>query len=807
MNTNPRILGKYELQQCLGRGGMAEVWKAFDPQLRRHVAIKFLHADLRADPDFMIRFIREARVVASLRHPNIVQIHDFQVPTVDANPIAYMVMDYIEGPTLAEYIHNTSHTGHTPPPTTVVELFTAVGSAVDYAHQHGMIHRDIKPANILLDSHNTRRTPIGEPFLTDFGIVKMMGLTPGTLTGAPIGTPLYVSPEQVQGHPGNERSDIYSLGVILYEIYTGIPPFRGDGPYVIMSQHVYSKPTSPRLINQAIPPALETVILRCLQKSPDARFPRASSLVAALAEALKLPIPEEVKHPFYPPDPVDQPTYFQPLDRAPAFPPAPPATGNYAPAQAPSSEATPTRRASVQATDEETTPRRRGQYTPVIESIHARIASAPSAQLSQGLSTVPPTPSLAAQPGHHGGPNVAHLPLSQPAPAPQPAARKRGGNMKISLTAIATLILLAILGSSLLRPTQPSTATQQPPIVGHASFIDSRQNVDPNQPVTDDAFQITLQSIPDPAPGKSYYAWLLPAISQGEGNSIALGKLQVTHGNASLTNNPYLAPQHTNLLLTTSGIRVTEEDANIQPLSPSPDKKTWRYQAEFGQARGPDGYSELDHLRHLLAADPTLDQQGLSGGLDFWFLRNTTEVRKWARDIVDHQHAVDKRSRIVDILYYLHGLCTPQDLSLAAPNTSILPDVPEPATTRVPLLNCAQVPNPESYIQHIIIHLNGVIHSSGSTPNQTKLAAQIIQALSSIEVNLNQLLSDCQKLIQMNDDQLMNSPLLHDVEFQASHTTEGWYDPATQTTHPDTLVTYDQIQALATFDLVPYHGQ
>src|SRR6266704_1548329 len=152
-SSNPQRIGKYELRERLGRGGMAEVWKAFDPQLQRFVAIKIMHADLQNDPDFMNRFLREARVVASLHHPNIVQIHDFQIsrPPESDSTIAYMVMDYIEGPTLAEYIRETSSMGKFPTPGEIVRLFTSISRAVDYAHQHGMIHRDLKPANILLD--------------------------------------------------------------------------------------------------------------------------------------------------------------------------------------------------------------------------------------------------------------------------------------------------------------------------------------------------------------------------------------------------------------------------------------------------------------------------------------------------------------------------------------------------------------------------------------------------------------------------------------------------------------------------------
>src|ERR1700680_2780747 len=179
MSTEPlRRLGKYELQERLGQGGMAEVWRALDTELKRHVAIKLLHANLQADPDFVARFQPEAQAIASLRHPNIVQIHDFQVslPPESATPTPYMVMAYIEGQTLADYIADTSSQGKIPSPIEIVNIFTSISQAVDYAHQKGMIHRDIKPSNILLDRHNTERNPMGEPILTDFGLARLLGV-------------------------------------------------------------------------------------------------------------------------------------------------------------------------------------------------------------------------------------------------------------------------------------------------------------------------------------------------------------------------------------------------------------------------------------------------------------------------------------------------------------------------------------------------------------------------------------------------------------------------------------------------------
>src|SRR5712691_6730917 len=157
-------LGKYELLERLGSGGMGEVWKAHDTGLRRYVAIKLLHADLQANPDFVTHFMREAQLVASLRHPNIIQIHDFQLLDTQGSSVkAFMVMDYIEGGTLADYIAKTVRKGLFPPAADIVYLFTAIGLALDYAHQKGMIHRDIKPENILLDNPTGSGTATGEP--------------------------------------------------------------------------------------------------------------------------------------------------------------------------------------------------------------------------------------------------------------------------------------------------------------------------------------------------------------------------------------------------------------------------------------------------------------------------------------------------------------------------------------------------------------------------------------------------------------------------------------------------------------------
>src|SRR6266487_3530875 len=270
MSTNPGRIDKYELQQGLGQNGIAEVWKAFDTQAHRYVALKLFHAQLKADPDFMTPFPREAQVIVALRHPNIVPCYDFSISQFSetASATAYLVMDYIEGGTLAGYNRNAFQTGKLLPIPAIVQLFSSIGMAVDYAHQQHVIHGNLKPANILLDKQNTMLSPIGEPKVTDFNMARLMGPTGGNTGVRWNSSPLYISPEQVMGAPANELSDVYSLGIMLYELCTGTLPFLGSNAAAIMMQQVNTMPASPSLINPNLPADLSAVIMRCIAKDP-----------------------------------------------------------------------------------------------------------------------------------------------------------------------------------------------------------------------------------------------------------------------------------------------------------------------------------------------------------------------------------------------------------------------------------------------------------------------------------------------------------------------------------------------------------
>ena len=270
-----RTLGKYRLIERLGRGGMAEVYRAYQPRLERDVAVKVMFGYLAEDEKFVGRFEREAKAVAALRHPHIVQIYDFDVE----DDVYYMVMEYIGGETLKARLKGLNAEGKRMPLGEVARVFRALCDGLDYAHAQGCIHRDIKPANVMFDGERL--------VLTDFGIASIVGGTRYTASGAMVGTPAYMSPEQGQGDPGDVRSDVYSLGVILYEMVTGRLPYDADTPLAIVLKHLSESLPLPSQVCADVPPAVERVILKALAKSPDDRYQSAGALAEALEAAVE----------------------------------------------------------------------------------------------------------------------------------------------------------------------------------------------------------------------------------------------------------------------------------------------------------------------------------------------------------------------------------------------------------------------------------------------------------------------------------------------------------------------------------------
>ena len=274
-NLQPgQTLGPYRIIIQIGKGGMANVYKAYQPSVDRYVAIKVLPSQLAESKEFATRFQQEARIIAKLEHPHILPVFDYG----ESDGIAYFVMRYLEAGTLKEKME----AGRPLPLNEIDRIFNQLADALSYAHSHGIVHRDLKPANALIDSY-------GNIFLTDFGIAKLLESASSRLTqtDAIMGTPAYISPEQAQAQPVDQRSDIYSLGIILYEMVTGRVPFVADTPLAIIFKHVSDPLPLPSSIKPDIPASIEQVILKALAKDPRDRFSTAAEFAAAWKRALE----------------------------------------------------------------------------------------------------------------------------------------------------------------------------------------------------------------------------------------------------------------------------------------------------------------------------------------------------------------------------------------------------------------------------------------------------------------------------------------------------------------------------------------
>ncbi len=278
--AKPKWIGKslsnrYLIEELLGQGGMSAVYKATDPNLKRVVAIKMIHTHLSNDPDFVKRFEEEATAVAQLRHPNIIQVYDFNRD----DDVYYMVLEFVPGETLQDHLKRLNQGGRRLSVTSAMEYIASACDAVDYAHQRGMIHRDIKPANLMLNT-------LGQVILMDFGIAKIVGGQRHTATGAVVGTAMYMSPEQIKGEQPDRRTDIYSLGVTLFELVSGQPPFDADSAMTLMMMHINDPVPDPRKLNPDVPDDLVAVINKALAKDPNERYQTAAQMAAALRNAL-----------------------------------------------------------------------------------------------------------------------------------------------------------------------------------------------------------------------------------------------------------------------------------------------------------------------------------------------------------------------------------------------------------------------------------------------------------------------------------------------------------------------------------------
>ncbi len=266
-----RMVGQYRIVGKIGHGGMAQVYKAYDMEKGRYVAFKILHPHLTTDDSFASRFKREARAISALDHPCIVRIEDFD----NTGALSFLVMEYLTGISLKARLRDLQETRALMPLPEVVTLIAALAEGLDYAHSRGIIHRDVKPSNVLL-------TPDRGPVLTDFGIARMIEATAITDDRGAPGTPAYMSPEQCQGEPTDARSDVYALGVLLYQLCTGRVPFDADTPYAVILKHISAPLPPPTSVRPDLPEGFERVIFKAMAKDPRHRYQTAGAMAHAL---------------------------------------------------------------------------------------------------------------------------------------------------------------------------------------------------------------------------------------------------------------------------------------------------------------------------------------------------------------------------------------------------------------------------------------------------------------------------------------------------------------------------------------------
>ena len=571
MSTVPQKLGQYELRQPLGRGNVGEVWKGYDPQYERDVVVKVLHTDLQSDPNFMKRFNTEGQRIISLRHDNIASVYDIAIAYQEqaTSTTAYIASAYIEGQTLGKYIAASQTKGMLLSLPDIVYLFTSLCVAIDYAHQKGIIHGNIKPNNILLDQHHVGHFALGEPMLTDFGLPLLLGET------ASISTPYYMSPEQARGDLPNNRSDIYALGVILYELCTGTKPFRDESSVAVMMQHMNTLPTPPKLLNAQMPSALSEVILRAMAKDTATRYAMASLLATAIADACSIrstiaiphtAIAEEestyhaangkyssflgVSQPTGPTKPVTQ-SPSQPLPRVHTNPLT-------------ATPAMPVASTSTSSASDNSTKQRIIAPTPapITKKIPTPLPSSILTTNTVPQSTRPITEKMTQPPvvTQAYAPNASSQALSTtPLPRVIPNRRSRLTDMPVyAVLAISALVLLVatgIIGSVMLRSkgTVPSSA-----VVGQVFFQDDALG-------HTDVLRLNMQNIPAPPQNKEYQVWL----QEASHHTLPLGTLTLNNERATLVH-PSDA-QHTNLLSLTQGVIVTIENAGAKPAAPTGD--------------------------------------------------------------------------------------------------------------------------------------------------------------------------------------------------------------------------------------------
>lgn len=751
MNPGVQRLGKYELQKHLGSGKTGEVWLGYDAQAQRPVILKVFSPSLPLDSQEVTQFRQEAWHVASLRHPGIARIYDLSLspsndPTSSTGSRIYLVTEYVEGQSLAQYLQRMAGTGKMRPGSELVRFFAAIAQEVDYAHQHSLIHGNLKPSNLFL-RESSGFEHLGEPVLTDFGFVKLLQNTKATAD------PLYLSPEQIRGQAATERSDIYSLGVILYELCTGVLPFRGNRPIAIMVQHLNTPPTLPALLNPTISSSLSEVILQSLEKEPEKRFPSATHLAVALARALQIPFPDaliEDEH---------MAEIVRDLDASSAHHP------RSLEASLPFSEP----RQATHREEEDRRPLREGTGFPLAASwkrpgttrmnswltiVFAVLLVAMLATLVTLFLLPPPPKIVASEPlvGHAFFLNSGQISTNSP-----------GGindELQVDLSNI---------------PAAPAGKSYYAWLLADASVSESL-------PLSLGPLSLNHGKVHLLYHGDAQHTNLLGVTS----------RFLITLDNAQ---NPSSNP-----LLDTSTWRYFAEI----PAEPIPgDQLHFSMLAHLRhllvespelQIRGLHGGLAYWFVRNTLTV-----MELANSARDAWNKSNPASVHEQVVRLLDY---VDGSSFVqTDVPAGTPLLADKQTSQIAL--LGPVPDNPDP-----PGYNYNNEV-PPGYIYLISEHMSGAVQSPLTTSDQKKLAIQVNQGLDEIKRIMQQMEQDARQLVRMSQSQLMQSStlsLLNDLVTQAQDAYTGQLDPATDQSTSGALWIYENIQRLATLAIRAYRA-
>jgi len=740
---------------------VGDVWKSYDFSAKRDVVLKLIHSDLQqADPTFLQRFTTEGQKLTALHHENIGPVHEVTVThQLDTNTIAYIASDFIEGQSLTTYISRTSRKGAFPPLADIVYLFTCLGVAIDFAHQQGIVHGDIKPNNIILNIQNTQHFASGEPMLTDVGLPRLLGEEIGVCS------PFYMSPEQAKGElPGN-RSDIYSLGVILYELCTGLQPFRDSSSVAVLLHHINTLPTPPLLINPQIPPALSEVILRALAKNPASRFSMASLFATAIADACSIrptisvsreALAEVERHYFSETGPytsilgVSQPSIpVTPVIRSSTSPqPIPGKVVREAslPVSTHPSQPIPSVQTQFVASPTHTSSKHRIPTPVSLTSTAPAVQSSSPSVLPHVTSPTPKTPisttssKLAVSPLQQSAPvassrvPVPTPPTSPTSPTPPtpaiPTFPQKKQSLKREMTVyitVCTLILLVVIvggivGSLLLN--QPTSA-----IAGHAFFQDDAFG-------NADMLRIDMQSLGTLSTGQVYRAWL----QTDDHRTLSLGTLSPTSSGGIL-----LYPgnaQHTNLLSTAQGIIVTQENSSAQITTPQGKPV---YQASFDT-------QSLPYIRNILYQTPNFPE---TGGVAAGLVATLKGMDDKAGSIVDsiqgtHDLGMAKRQaiRIIELIDGTQYAMESGDLPKGTPSN---------VDAKVGLISS---PTQPGYIDTLSAQLDKLQATVGNNATQLQHIQNVRNAISDLRTWIQEARSYDVQLVK---GQNLSSPTLLDA--------------------------------------------